>query len=128
MSDSVLTGGAEDSDAAVFHLRMREDFQLALQWQGQHCVLLPASPRWVELDYAAVMACREQLQGLFGAGDAWPPAELTQADDQADLAWHAAEFEQGKSFAYSLLRAYAAGGAGLALGAMFILRAAALPG
>lgn len=93
--------GLPESDA--FHFRRPADFPVPLEWQGTKCIALPAAPSLVELDYAAVMASREQLQGLFGAGDAWPPADLTQADDEADLAWHEREFVQGASFAYSLL-------------------------
>lgn len=73
------------------------------EWHGQYCMAVPAAPEWVALDYAAVMASRVSLQGLFGAGDPWPPEDLTRAGDEADLAWHDREFRQGRSFAYSLL-------------------------
>lgn len=74
-----------------------------LKWQGQFCIAIPATAALAELDYAAVMASRAQLQGLCAADDTWPPAHLTLADDQADLTWHEDEFRQGRSFAYSLL-------------------------
>ncbi|WP_373188113.1 hypothetical protein [Halopseudomonas sp.] len=103
MSDSTVASCGHSGEDDTFHLRLPADFQAPREWQGQRCILVPAAPLWVELDYAAVMTSREQLQGLFGAGDAWPPADLTQADDEADLTWHEREFAQGYSFAYSLL-------------------------
>ena len=103
MADSMDVSGGQGEDVDAFHLRLPTGFQAPAVWQGQQCLLVPAAPCWVKLDYAAVIASRGQLQGLFGAGDAWPPADLTQADDKADLAWHEQEFAQGKSFAYSLL-------------------------
>ncbi|WP_339842594.1 hypothetical protein [uncultured Halopseudomonas sp.] len=103
MSGSIVTPGAQKEELEGFHLRLPIGFQAPAQWSGRQCILVPAAPDLVALDYAAVMASREQLQGLFGAGDAWPPADLTQADDGLDLAWHEREFVQGQSFAYSLL-------------------------
>lgn len=73
------------------------------RWQGSHCIAVPAAPHLAALDHAAVMAGRQALEGLFGPGDPWPPATLTRAEDEADLAWHEREFRQGRSFAYSLL-------------------------
>jgi|GEM_PF-89190 len=72
-------------------------------WQGDRVVLIPASPRWAEADLAAVRSSRPQLRNLFGPDDNWPPADLSLADDTADLAWHAEEFAAGRSFAYHLL-------------------------
>ncbi|TVP87510.1 MAG: hypothetical protein EA348_12920 [Pseudomonadaceae bacterium] len=103
MSALSASRNATDAQLPVFKPLLPPSRQVPQHWQGQHCVALPAAAALAELDYAAVMASRAQLQGLFAADDPWPPADLTLADDRADLAWHATEFQQGKSFAYSLL-------------------------
>lgn len=87
---------------AAFKPLLREGSKVPAEWHGTYCLALPAEPRWVVLDYAAVMASRMALHGLFAADDPWPPADLTQAEDEADLAWHQREFAEGRSFAYSL--------------------------
>lgn len=66
-------------------------------------MLVPASPEWGELDYAAVMASRQHIKHLFGPGDTWPPDDLSMEEDIADLAWHWREFSTRRSFAYHLL-------------------------
>jgi hypothetical protein len=103
MSDFSAVNSNQGAAAPAFHFQLPDGYQAPAEWHGQSCIALPAAPRWAELDYAAVMASREQLQGLFAENDAWPPADLTAADDAADLAWHEVEFIHGKSFAYSLL-------------------------
>tara|TARA_R110001592_G_scaffold108031_10_gene302269 strand:- start:13198 stop:13758 length:561 start_codon:yes stop_codon:yes gene_type:complete len=103
MSDFLAVNSKQGAAAPAFHLQLPDGYQAPAAWHGQSCIVLPAAPRWAVLDYAAVMASREQLQGLFAENDAWPPADLTAADDAADLAWHEVEFIHGKSFAYSLL-------------------------
>lgn len=80
-----------------------DGFRVPRRWQGEHSLLVPAAPRWVELDYGAVMASRRKLRNLFRRADTWPPADLTLEGDRADLAWHEQEFEARRSFAYLLL-------------------------
>ena len=93
---------ATESSAMSFRPLLPAGFDVPLEWRGRHCVAVPAAPRWVALDYAAVMASRESLHGLFGAGDDWPQRDLSREQDEADLAWHEDEFHRGASFAYSL--------------------------
>jgi hypothetical protein len=79
------------------------DFNVPVRWQGEQVLLVPASPEWVELDYKAVMESRGKLRHLFGPTDTWPPGDLNLRMDEADLAWHAREFESQRSFAYHML-------------------------
>lgn len=78
-------------------------FTVPQRWQGRHVLLIPADPDWGRLDYEAVQVSRGALRGFFGPGDSWPPEDLTLADDRADLAWHAREFQLQRSFAYHLM-------------------------
>lgn len=80
-------------------------FNVPTVWQGQHALLLPATPRWASMDLAAIKRSQPALQHLFGPEDSWPPTDLTLAEDRADLTWHAAEFAAGRSFAYHLFNA-----------------------
>ena len=89
--------------APVFRPLPVEGWSAPAQWRGRHCIAVPAAPHLAALDHAAVMASWKTLEGLFGPGDPWPPSTLTEAEDEADLAWHEQEFRQGRSFAYSLL-------------------------
>ena len=84
MSDFLAVNSKQGAAAPAFHLQLPDGYQAPAAWHGQSCIVLPAAPRWAVLDYAAVMASREQLQGLFAENDAWPPADLTAADDAAD--------------------------------------------
>ena len=101
MSEPDCTGWPQGRVDTDFRLPLPGDFKPPAKWQTEGCIAVPASPDWVALDYAAVMASRTLLQGLFGPNDSWPPASLTMADDSADLAWHAREFALRRSFAYS---------------------------
>ncbi|WP_155939976.1 hypothetical protein [Marinobacter sp. HL-58] len=80
-----------------------EGFAVPARWQGEQVVLVPAGPEWVAMDYLAVIASRRKLRHLFGPRDTWPPDDLDLAMDEADLAWHAREFADRRSFAYHLL-------------------------
>ena len=54
-----------------------------------------------KLDYDAVMSSIDIIKKTRG-GD-WPTPALTFKDDQIDLAWHQREFENGTSFAYTVM-------------------------
>jgi hypothetical protein len=75
-------------------------------------VLAPAD---TELDYAAVMGARERLQHVFGPASTWPAADMTLAQNTADLVRHEAEFHAREAFAYSIWSA-----AGVYLGCVYI--------
>lgn len=93
-----------------------DGFRVPQRWRGEHILLVPATPRWVELDFAAVIASRRKLKHLFGPSDSWPPDDLDAAADHADLAWHEHEFRTRQSFAYHLLNH----GASECLGCLYI--------
>jgi hypothetical protein len=76
--------------------------QVPSVWRGQLVCLLPCAPQWVTQDIEAVRISRDRLRHLFRPDDNWPGEHLSEDDDSADLAWHAAEFEAGRSFAYHL--------------------------
>lgn len=80
-----------------------ERFDIPQQWQGKQTLLIPASPKWVELDFAAVIASQSKLKHLFGPTDSWPPEDLDIESDRLDLVWHEQEFHARQSFAYHLL-------------------------
>ena len=54
-------------------------------------------------DYDAVMASREQIQGVFGPQSQWPTADLSLEQDLIDLGWHQKEFQNRTSFAYTVM-------------------------
>jgi hypothetical protein len=56
---------------------------------GHH--LRPIREDDVAIDYPAVMGSRERLWSIFGEPWVWPPATMTSAQDQADLARHERE-------------------------------------
>ena len=86
-----------------FQPLLAQGFSVPKSWEGTYARLIPAGPEWTDLDFEAVVASRSKLKHLFGPEDDWPPGDLSRSMDEADLAWHANEFELGKSFAYHLL-------------------------
>jgi len=54
-------------------------------------------------DYDAVMSSIDHLRGVFGPGSSWPSADLTLEQDLIDLGWHQKEFQNGSSFAYTVM-------------------------
>ena len=82
-----------------FRPLLPQGFSVPKSWPGTYVCLIPAGPEWTDLDFEAVVASRSKLKHLFGPEDDWPPGDLTRTRNEADLAWHAKEFELGKSFA-----------------------------
>ena len=68
---------------------------------GYH--LRPIRADDVDLDYPAVMSSRMRLWEIFGPAWGWPPADLSYAEDHADLARHEREIEAHQSFNYVIL-------------------------
>jgi hypothetical protein len=75
---------------------------------GHH--LRPIRGDDVELDYPAVMGCRERLWARYGAAWGWPPATMTVEQDREDLDRHAREIDAHEAFNYAVLDAGAQGG------------------
>jgi hypothetical protein len=53
-------------------------------------------------DYDAVMTSAERLKTLFRPGGAWPDG-LTLEQNLKELAWHEIEFQERRSFAYTVV-------------------------
>lgn len=54
-------------------------------------------------DYDAVMMSRDDIVGVFGPDDDWPRQDLSLEQDLIDLGWHQKEFQNGTSFAYTVV-------------------------
>ncbi len=54
-------------------------------------------------DYDAVMSSVDHLRGVFGPNDRWPEDDLTIEQDLIDLGWHQQEFQNGSSFAFTVM-------------------------
>jgi hypothetical protein len=71
-------------------------------------LLEPLGPQHNDADYSAWMASIDHIRATPGFrpeawdGDAWP-YPMTSAENLADLARHADEFEHGEAFAYAVL-------------------------
>ena len=65
--------------------------------------LVPLAPPVAELDYEAVMASLDRLQGIFGPTSDWPQPTMSLAENLASLAVHQQEFTNRQAFAYSVL-------------------------
>jgi hypothetical protein len=70
---------------------------------GHH--LRPIREDDVAIDYPAVMGSRQRLWTIFGEPWGWPPATMTYAQDQADLARHEREIRAHQSFNYAVFDA-----------------------
>lgn len=57
----------------------------------------------VDKDYEAVMESTEHLKGFFGPKSKWPSSDMSKEEDLKDLRWHQEEFENRKSFAYTVV-------------------------
>jgi hypothetical protein len=68
---------------------------------GHH--LRPIREADVDLDYVAVMSCRERLWARYGEAWGWPPADLSHEADRRDLARHEAEIAAHEAFNYAVL-------------------------
>jgi hypothetical protein len=53
-------------------------------------------------DYDAVMTSIDHLQKMYASTE-WPTKELTFEQDLIDLGWHQKEFQQRRSFAYTIV-------------------------
>jgi hypothetical protein len=68
---------------------------------GHH--LRPIRADDVAIDYPAVMGSRERLWAKYAAAWGWPPASMSYAQDEADLARHEAEIAAHETFNYAVL-------------------------
>lgn len=59
-------------------------------------------------DYECVMACADDIRGVFGPGNGWPGKEMTLEQNHSDLVRHEREFFAREAFAYSILENFGA--------------------
>jgi len=67
--------------------------------------LRPIRASDVDIDMVAVMANRDMLWRMYGQAWGWPPATMTHAQDEEDLARHADEMVTQESFNFAVLNA-----------------------
>lgn len=81
-----------------------EDFRHStrVELHGTEHHLRPIHPDDTEVDMIAVMGSRERLWSIYGEAWGWPPATMTAEADREDLARHARDIEDHKSFNYAL--------------------------
>jgi hypothetical protein len=79
-----------------------ESFEVPENLEAPDFIIRKLMFRDAKLDYEAVMSSIEIIKKTRG-GD-WPESTLTFEDDQIDLAWHQREFENGTSFAYTVMK------------------------
>ena len=70
---------------------------------GHH--LRPIRAADAEIDFPAVMACRERLFAQYGDAWGWPEDDMTLEDDRQDLARHEREMVARESWDYAILDA-----------------------
>ena len=61
------------------------------------------SPAVADLDWQAVRASADTMRHVFGPDNDWPDANISWADNLADLTRHAREFDEQVAFVYALL-------------------------
>lgn len=79
------------------------DFEVPQLLENNYFRIRMLSINDVVKDYDAVMTSIDHLQGVFGPGSGWPPADLTLEQDLVDLGWHQKEFQRRSSFAYTVM-------------------------
>lgn len=57
----------------------------------------------VDKDYQAIISSIDHLSGVFGPNNPWPPPNLTLEQNLTDLKWHEDQFDERKSFAYTVV-------------------------
>ncbi|MGY1772549.1 GNAT family N-acetyltransferase [Blastococcus sp. SYSU D00813] len=70
---------------------------------GHH--LRPIREADTAIDFPTVMAEQPRLWAVYGEAWGWPPADMTEEQDRADLARHEREIEAHESFNYALFDA-----------------------
>jgi hypothetical protein len=93
-----------------------DGFTVPLRLDHPDFMIRPLKIGDVVKDYDAVMSSVAELQGVFGPGSTWPPADLSFEQDLIDLGWHHKEFQNRTSFAYTVM----APGEAICLGCVYI--------
>ena len=78
------------------------DFGVPLGLETERLRLRPLCASDVVKDYDAVMTSAELLKTVFRPGGRWPDG-LTLEQNLKELAWHEIEFQNRRSFAYTVM-------------------------
>lgn len=76
-------------------------FTIPNRLEKPDCIIRKLEYKDADLDYQAVMSSIDIIKKTRGGN--WPATNLSFEDDQIDLAWHQREFENGTSFAYTVM-------------------------
>ena len=79
------------------------DFQVPAQLETGRLRLRPLAADDAIKDFDAVMTSAERLKTVFRPGGDWPDG-LTLEQNLKELAWHEIEFQNRRSFAYTVVR------------------------
>jgi len=81
------------------------DFPVPLELRTDLFVLEPLGPEHNESDYAAWTSSKDHIRATpgFAGRRTWVDLDMSLADNAADLAVHAREFEDRTRFAYTVL-------------------------
>lgn len=79
------------------------NFEVPVERTGNGFVLRKLTAADAAKDYEAVMSSKESLRTIFAPSDEWPRDDMTLEDNEADLVMHEREFDERKSFAYTVL-------------------------
>ena len=81
------------------------DFAVPLELRTEFFVLEPLEPRHNESDYAAWTSSKDHIRATpgFSGRRTWVDGDMSLADNAADLAIHAREFDDRTRFAYTVL-------------------------
>ena len=84
---------------------IRPDFEVQEQVETTDFILRKLTNKDVEQDYEAVMSSKESLRQIFQKNDDWPADDMTLESNYEDLQYHEDEFDQRKSFTYTMVTA-----------------------
>ena len=78
------------------------DFEVPDPVETDDFILRKLTTKDVEEDYAAVMSSRVSLRQIFAKDDDWPADDMTIEPNYEDLEYHETEFNERKSFTYTM--------------------------
>ena len=93
---------ATDLGAQSMYPFVSSDFKVPEKLETKKFLLRMLTVNDVVKDYDAVMTSVARLKKMFGRNGKWPTG-LTFEQDLIDLGWHHKEFQQRRSFAYTVM-------------------------
>lgn len=80
-----------------------DDFEVPTKLETGRFRLRMLSVNDVDKDYEAVIESIDDLKGFFGPKSKWPSPNMSKEEELEDLRLHQEEFENRKSFAYTVV-------------------------